>query len=67
MMDLLGEIEKTGAEELDTILKAVLSRYCVLFPDWEISTVSVLKSEKRKEQLDRMITVLEKMKNLPNR
>ena len=62
MLDLIEEIEKANGKEMDKILKAVLSRFCVLYPDWELCTVSILKSEDRDEQLDRMITVLEKMK-----
>ena len=62
MLDLIEEIEKANGEELDKILKAVLSRYRVLYPDWELCTVSVLKSNDRNEQLDRMIMMLQKMK-----
>ena len=62
MLDLIEEIEKANGKEMDKILKAVLSRFFVLYPDWELCTVSILKSEDRDEQLDRMITVLEKMK-----
>ena len=62
MMDLTEEIAKANGEEMDQILKAVLSRYSVLYPDWELCTVSILKSEDRNEQLDRMIAMLERMK-----
>ena len=62
MMELTEEIAKANGEEMDQILKAVLSRYSVLYPDWELCTVSILKSEDRNEQLDRMIAMLEKMK-----
>lgn len=64
MFDLIKEIENANSEEIISILNAALSRYSVLFPDWEISTVSVSKSEDRNKQLDRMITLLEKMKTL---
>ena len=64
MLDWIEKIEKANGEELDIILKAVLLRYRVLYPDWELSTVSVLKSEDRNEQLDRMILLLQKMKTL---
>ena len=64
MFDLIKEIENANSEEIISILNAALSRYSVLFPDWEISTISVSKSEDRNEQLDRMITLLEKMKTL---
>ena len=64
MLDWITEIENANGEEMDQILKAVLSRYSVLYPDWELCTVSILKREDRNEQLDRMIMLLEKMKTL---
>ena len=64
MLDLLDAIKKANGEEMDEILKTVLFRFGELYPEWEISTVSVLKSEDRNEQLDRMIMLLQKMKTL---
>ena len=65
MFNLIKQIEAADAESIDTILKAVLLRYRILFPDWEISTISILKNTDRNEQLDQMIAVLQKMKTLP--
>ena len=62
MLDLVEEIAQADGVEIEKLLKAVLQRYAVLFPDWELSTVSLQKSADRNEQLDRMIAVLEKMK-----
>ena len=62
MLDLVEEIAQADGVEIEKLLKAVLQRYAVLFPDWELSTVSLQKSSDRNEQLDRMIAVLEKMK-----
>ena len=64
MLDLLDAIKKANREEMDEILKTVLYRFGELYPEWEISTVSVLKSEDRNEQLDRIIMLLQKMKTL---
>ena len=64
MMDLIKEIENADGTEMEAIMKAVMSRYNALYPEWELSTFSILKSEDRTEQFDRMITVLEKMKEL---
>ena len=64
MLDLLDAIKKVNGEEMDEILKTVLYRFGELYPEWEISTISVLKSEDRNEQLDRMIMLLQKMKTL---
>ena len=50
--------------KMEAIMKAVMSRYNALYPEWELNTFSILKSEDRTEQFERMITVLEKMKDL---
>ena len=62
MVDLVEEIAQANEIEVGKLLEAVLKRYAVLFPDWEISTVSLEKSSDRNEQLDRMIALLQKMK-----
>ena len=67
MQYIIEEIEKANADAIEDLLKAVLARYRVLYPDWEVSTVSVLKSEDRNEQLDRIIEMLEKMKTFPSK
>ena len=67
MQYIIEEIQKANADAIEDLLKAVLARYRVLYPDWEVSTVSVLKSEDRNEQLDRIIEMLEKMKTFPSK
>ena len=62
MFDLVKEIAQADEIEVEALLKAVLQRYAVLFPDWEVSTISLQKSSDRNEQLDQMIAVLQKMK-----
>ena len=64
MLDWIERIEKASGEELDKILKAVCSRYRILYPNWELWTVSFSKSEDRNEQLDKMIQMLQRMKTL---
>ena len=64
MLDLLDAIRKANGAEMDEILNTVLSRFSELYPEWEISTISVLKSEDRNKQLDRIIEILEKMKKI---
>ena len=64
MLVLYDEIARADSVEVANLLDAVLRRYEALFPDWEISTVSVQKSTDRNEQLDRIIAMLQKMKNL---
>ena len=50
-------------EEVDILLTAVLARYGELYPDWEISTISIRRAEDRAEQIDRTIRMLQRMKN----
>lgn len=64
MLDLVEGIAQANGDEIDTLLKAVLRRYAELFPDWEVSTISLEKSSDRNEQLDRIIVMLQKMKTL---
>lgn len=63
MCNLIGEIAHANASEIEELLKAVLQRYSVLFPDWEVSTISLQKSSDRNEQLDWMIEMLQRMKS----
>ena len=62
MLKLIEKIAQANASEIEKILKAVLQRYAVLFPDWEVNTISIEKSSDRNEQLDRIITALQNMK-----
>ena len=61
--DLFGEIAQADEVEIEKILKAVLRRYAVLFPDWEVSTISLPKNPERNEQINRMIEMLKKLKS----
>lgn len=65
MYDLVEEIAKAGKREIGELLEAVPDRYAVLYPDWNISTISLQKREDRNEQLDRMIAVLRSLKVSP--
>ena len=62
MMCILSEINHAKPEELDQILQAVLQRYREVYPDWELITISLEKAVDKKEQLDRIIATLEKLK-----
>ena len=63
-MCILHEISRAKPEELDELLQAVLKRYREVYPDWEIITVSLEKAVDKKEQLDRIIRLMEKMKEI---
>ena len=62
MMDLIKEIEQVDGMEIDRVLQAILRRYAELFPDWEVSTISLEKASDRNEQLDRIMAVLQDLK-----
>ena len=63
MEKMMAEIMELQAEELQLVLQTVLRRYAELFPDWEVSTVSLPRGSGRNEYLDRMIGLLQGMKN----
>ncbi|MDD6201144.1 MAG: hypothetical protein PUB93_07765 [Firmicutes bacterium] len=65
MNDLVEEIAEAGKEEIGELPEAVPDRYAVLYPDWNVSTISLQKSGNRDEQLDRMIAMLQNLKVSP--
>ena len=64
MLDALEKISQAKAEELEDLLRAVLDRYAVLFPDWEITTVSFQKGMDKNKDIDQFVELLTKMKTL---
>ena len=62
MLDVLDYIEKANEEELEQVLKATGKRYGVLFPNWEMSVISVEKNTDRNAQIDEIIKMLKEMK-----
>ena len=67
MSDLNERISRADKPELDELLKAVLARHRVLFPDWEISVITLHRNSDRNAQLDGIISVLQTMKHSPIR
>jgi hypothetical protein len=63
MSDIINEIGQMGAEQIGDVLQAALDRYKELYPQWEMSLLSMNKAEDRNEQLDNIIRMLERMKN----
>ena len=61
-MDIFEIINNAKADEISEILDAVLRRYKQLYPDWEISVLSLEKSVDKNMQLDETIKLLEKLK-----
>ena len=62
MEELLRKISTANEETAEILFTAVLARYRELYPDWEISTISLRRCEDKAEQLDRMVRMLEYMK-----
>ena len=62
MNDMIEYSARADGIEIEKLLKAVLQRYAVLFPDWEVSTVSFQKNGDRNGQIDQFISLLTKMK-----
>ena len=61
-MDIFEIINNAKADEISDILDAVLHRYKQLYPNWEISVLSLEKSVDKNMQLDETIKLLEKLK-----
>ena len=63
MFDLVEEIAQADEMEIIWLLDAVVRRYGQLYPDWEISTIALEKSFDPKEQIEKMIAMLKKIKD----
>ena len=55
-------IQNTTEYEIGDMLQAVLERYRELYPNWDISTISLEKAVDKTEQLNRIIALMEKLK-----
>ena len=62
MEQILDKIDAAPPKEIEQILKAALARYRDLYPEWDISTLSLEKAGDKNEQLDRVIDLLRNMK-----
>lgn len=62
IIDLAKEVEQANDVEIERLLKAVLHRHAVLFPDFELAVLCLKKKSDINEQLDEIITLLQKLK-----
>ena len=62
MDNLISQILTADARSIESILKAVLQRYAQLYPQWDVSVISLEKEKNREEQIDRIIRFLEQSK-----
>lgn len=64
MNDLLLRIAQANDMEIGEILAAVLRRYGELYPEWEVSTLSLRKDTDRNRQIDETVRMLLRLKSL---
>ena len=62
MDQTLQKIYEAAPNEIEQILHATLERYRELYPQRDISTLSLEKAGDKNEQLDRVIDLLRNMK-----
>lgn len=62
MKEILEKIGSADENQIQTLLMAVLRRYGQLYPDSEISVISLEKNGNQNSQLDDMIRLLQNMK-----
>jgi len=60
---LQARIRKLKADQIHQVLGWVTERYGELYPDWDITTVSLERKGNKNEQLSRMGALLENMKD----
>lgn len=62
LFDLLEKIQQADEFAIEDLLKAVLRRHAILFPDVELHIISLQKTSDRNEQIGRVLELLENMK-----
>ena len=63
MADVIQAISQAQDLELEAMMAALLKRYGEVFPDWELSIVSVEKTGDRNAQIDKVIELLKTLKD----
>ena len=58
---MLEKIKNAAPGELDQILQAVLSRYREVYPDWDITLISLDRRESRETQIRRIRELLDNL------
>ena len=62
LLNFVEGIARSDKAQIEKLLKAVLQRYAQLFPDYEVSTISLKKGTDRNQQIDQIIALLQQMK-----
>ena len=63
MTKTIQEISQARDFEIEEMMTALLKRYRELYPDWEVSVISLEKKDDRNRQIDEVIQFLEKLKD----
>lgn len=63
MTKTIQEISQAQDFEIEEMMTALLKRYRELYPDWEVSVISLEKKDDRNRQIDEVIQFLEKLKD----
>ena len=61
-MDIYEMISEMGREDIADVLDAVLFQYKQLYPEWDISIMTTDKTADKNEQMDRVIELIQNMK-----
>lgn len=64
MDTIMTQIHKADSDQIYLLLEAVHERFRVLFPDWEISTVTIEKSGNQNEDINRILAVWNSVKSI---
>ena len=62
MLRTLQKIQNANPNEAERYLNAIVKRYSVLYPDWDLTMVSLQKSDDKNEQIDRIISFIESLR-----
>ena len=57
-MNLINEINNTDRSNINDVLNAAINRYRQLYPDWEISLISIEKESDRDSEIEKMNELL---------
>ena len=66
MEKIIQAISKAQDHEIQEMMTALLKRHKELFPNWELSVISIEKTGDRNRQIDEVIQLLEKLKDQRN-
>ena len=64
MDTIIKQIHNADSDQIYLLLEAVHERFRVLFPDWEISTVTIEKSGNQNEDINRIIALWNSVKSV---